>query len=113
VALAKVTRVYDSATVDLDERTELVRLAEAVARAELVEIRQSIGRWLVVVRDADLERNLRRAGDRLRWDPRNRGDGGLEALHGQRTHLVEIMSDGGFPGSIMRAGLISLWGVPG
>lgn len=37
VALAKVAGVHDPAILDLDECAELVCLAEAVARAELVE----------------------------------------------------------------------------
>ena len=38
VALAEMAGVDDPAVLDLDERAQLVRLAEAVARAELLEI---------------------------------------------------------------------------
>ena len=61
VALAKMSGIHDPAVLDLDERAQLVRLAEAVARSELLEIDEAIGRRLVVVGDAGLERDLRRA----------------------------------------------------
>ena len=69
VALAEMPGVHDPAVLDLDERAQLVRLAEAVARSELLEIDEAIGRRFVVVGDADLERDLRRPGDGLRRDP--------------------------------------------
>ena len=69
VALAQMPDVQDPAVLDLDERTQLVRLAEAVARSELLEIDEAIGWRLVVVGDAGLERDLRWPGDCLRRDP--------------------------------------------
>jgi hypothetical protein len=82
VALAQVAGVRDPSIFDLDECAELVRLTEAIARPELLEILKPIRRRLVVVGNADLEWDFRRAGDRLRRDPGHRGDGGLEALDG-------------------------------
>ena len=61
--------VDDSAVLDLDERAQLVRFAEAVARPELLEIIETIGGRLVVVGDAGLERDLRWARDGLGRDP--------------------------------------------
>ena len=69
VALAQMPRVHDPAVLDLDERAQLVRLAEAVARSELLEIDETIGRRLVVMGDAGLERDLRWARDGLGRDP--------------------------------------------
>ena len=53
VALAEMAGVDDSAVLDLDERAQLVRFAEAVARPELLEIIEMIGRRLVVVGDTE------------------------------------------------------------
>jgi hypothetical protein len=80
--------VHDPAVFDLDERAQLVRLAKAVARAQRLEVVQVV-RWrLVVVRDAQFERDLGRAGDGLGRDPRHRDDGRLEALAGHADRYL-------------------------
>ena len=83
VALAEVTVGLDPAVLDLDVGAQLVRLPEAIGATELLEIHELVRRRVVVVGDPELERDLRRAADRLRGDPRDRGDGRFEALRGQ------------------------------
>jgi hypothetical protein len=82
VTLAEMAGAHDPAVVDLDEGAQLVRLAEAVARPELLEIVDPVRRRLVVVGDAELERDLRRAADGLGRNPGHGGDGRFEALGG-------------------------------
>ena len=77
----------DPAVFDLDERPQLVRLAEAVGRPELLEVLEALGRRFVVVGDAQLERDLRRTGDGFGRDPGHGGDGRLETLRGHGDHL--------------------------
>jgi hypothetical protein len=89
VAAPKVPGVHDPTVLDLDERPELVRLAEPIRRPELLEVGQGVRRRLVVVGDAQLERDLRRAGDRLGRDPRDRGDGRLVTADSHRIPLPE------------------------
>ena len=69
MALAEVAGVHDAAVLDLDEGAQLVRLAELVARSQLLEIVEVIRRRVVVVGDAELERDLRRSRDRFGGDP--------------------------------------------
>src|SRR3954453_7116366 len=61
--------------VDLDRRAQLVRFAEEVALFHHIEVDDLVRRRLVVVRDAEAERELRQAFDGFRRDPRDRGDG--------------------------------------
>ena len=69
VALAEMAEPDDAAVLDVDECTELVRLAEAVIPAPGVEIVEHV-RWrLVVVGEARLERQLGESLDRLGRDP--------------------------------------------
>ena len=49
VALAEMPGVHDPAVVDLDERPQLVGLAEPVARPERLEIVEPVRRRLVVM----------------------------------------------------------------
>ena len=64
-AAAEVAAVDDPAVLDLDERPQLVGLAEAVGPAQLLEVARSdlVGWRLVVVGDAELERDLGQAFD--------------------------------------------------
>src|SRR5262245_44459096 len=84
MTLTQVAGVHDAPVLDLDERTQLVGLAETVARAEIVETIDPIRRRFVVVGDPELERDLRWAGDRLRWDPRDGDHRRFEALQDHR-----------------------------
>ena len=45
VSLAEVAVPDDASVLDLDERPELVRLAEPVRSAQLLEVIQVVGRW--------------------------------------------------------------------
>src|SRR3954452_9739585 len=60
--------------VDLDRRAQLVRFAEEVALFHHVEVDDLVRRRLVVVRDAEAEREPRQALDGFRGNPRDRGD---------------------------------------
>ena len=60
-----------AAVVDLDPGAQLVGLPEAVGVAQRFQLVEAVGRWAVVARDPELERQLRHALDRLRRDPRN------------------------------------------
>jgi hypothetical protein len=79
-AATRLAVVDDLAVLDLDPRAEAIGLAEAVAGVQPLEIAflQTVRRWLVVVADAELERNLRHALDRLGRNPRDRCDRRLE-----------------------------------
>jgi hypothetical protein len=44
VTLPEVAGVHDPAVVDLDERPQLVRLAEPIGRPELLEVLERVGR---------------------------------------------------------------------
>jgi hypothetical protein len=94
VALPQVPGVDDPAVLDLDERPQLVGLAEAIRRPEVLEVLEDVGRWLVVVGDAQFERDLRRSSDRLRRDPGHRGDGRLEAADGHEITSRRDVTDG-------------------
>ena len=84
----------DPSVLDLDERPELVRLAEPIRPAKLLEVVELVGRRLVVVGHAHLERDLREAGDGLRRDPGDRRDGRFDpgAGHGVTSSLRTISS---------------------
>ena len=58
----------------------MVRLAEPgfVSRSRKIALAEAIRRRLVVARDAQVERHFRQALDRLRRDPGDRGDRGLD-----------------------------------
>src|SRR5258708_38595835 len=58
--------------LDLDEGTELVRLAEAVIPAPGVEVVKHVRGWWVVMREARLERQLGQSLDRLGRNPGHR-----------------------------------------
>src|SRR5437588_1519654 len=75
----------DATVVDLDPGLQEVRLAETILVLEPRQVAggEPVGRRLVVVADPELERHLRHPFDRLRRDPRDRGDGFLDA-HGRR-----------------------------
>jgi hypothetical protein len=76
----RVPRVDDSAVVDLGPRREVVREPELAVGAQLFEVVEFVGRRVVVVREAALERALQHgARDRLGRDPRHRGDRGLDS----------------------------------
>ncbi len=100
VSLAEMTGAHDPPVLDLDERAQLVRLAEPVARPEILEAVQPVGRRVIVVGDPELEGDLRRPGDRLRRDPGHRGDGRLETLRGHSGHLVRDAADRN-PGGVL------------
>jgi hypothetical protein len=73
-----MTIVSDLPVLDLDPRTELVRLAEHVRLAEPVQALDPIRRWIVVMGDPKLEWQLGHAVDRLGRDPRQRSDRRLD-----------------------------------
>ena len=82
VPSAQVAAICDVALVaELDERPQLVGLAERVCLPQRVEILDHARRRVVVVGDADREREFRQALDGLRRDPRDCGDGRFDA-HG-------------------------------
>jgi hypothetical protein len=74
LSLVRVTD--DFPVLDLDRGDEMVRLAEPVLGAQTLEVTllEVVGRRLVVLRDAELERQLRHAFDRVRRDPGDRSD---------------------------------------
>ena len=86
-APAEVALPDDPAVLDLDVRSELVGLAEAVGGAERLEVVDAVGRWLVVVGDTHVERDPGHALDGLRRDPRDRGNARFMASssHGFQT----------------------------
>ena len=55
-APARLAVVDDLVAVDLDPGAQLVRLAERILAAELVEVGKNVRRRCVVVRDGELER---------------------------------------------------------
>jgi len=63
----------DLPVIRLDPGSEAVGLAEAILRAEALEVSllEAVGRRLVVVRDAELERKLWHSLDRVRRNPGN------------------------------------------
>jgi hypothetical protein len=67
----------DTAVLDLNPGLQLVRLTKAVGIAQPFEVAflEPIGRRLVVVANAHLERDLRQALDRLRGNPGDSGHG--------------------------------------
>src|SRR5439155_17287428 len=71
----RVPVVDDLAVLDLDPALQLVRLAEEIGPVHRVDVVDAVWRRSVVVGDADCERELRQSLDRLRRDPRDRGDG--------------------------------------
>ena len=82
VPSAQVAAVCDRAlATELDERPQLVGLAERVRLPQRVEILDHARRRVVVVGDANRERELRQALDGLRWDPRDCSEGRFDA-HG-------------------------------
>ena len=85
VPLAQVALPDDPSVLDLDERPELVGLAEPVRSAQLFKIVQVVGGWRVVMGDAHLERDLREAGDRFRRDPGDGRDGRFDSRVCQET----------------------------
>jgi hypothetical protein len=78
----------DPSVLDVDVRPELVRLAKPIRPAKLLEVLELIGRRLVVVGDAHLERDLREAGDGLRRDPGDRRHGRFDPGAGHVGHLI-------------------------
>ena len=70
--------VKDLAVLDFDPRLQLVRLAEEISPVHRVDVVDAIGRRGVVMGNAERERKLRQPFDRLRRDPRDRRDGGLD-----------------------------------
>ena len=58
VATSEVAVVHDLAVLHLDERVQLVRLAERVGLGHRLEVVDDLRRRLVVVGDAHRERNL-------------------------------------------------------
>ena len=61
----------DLAVLDVDVRTQLVRLAEGVGLDERAEVLDRVRRGIVVVGDAHRERHLRQPFDGLGRDPGN------------------------------------------
>src|SRR5215218_9352243 len=80
VAVAGVAVVDDAAVLDLDPGPQLVGEPEAVGLLEGLEVLQDVGRWRVVVGDAEAERQLGPgAFHRPERNPRQRGDRRLNA----------------------------------
>ena len=80
VPAAHVPVALDRAVVaELDEALELVRLAEEVRLAHRVEILDLVGRRIVVVGHAHRERKLGEPLDGLGGNPRDGGNGRLDA----------------------------------
>jgi hypothetical protein len=73
------------AVLDLDPRVQLVGEPDGIGRQQLLHIGQFIGRGLVVMRDAQAERQAEHALDRGGRDPRQAGGGGFVAPHPGRA----------------------------
>lgn len=70
--------VHDLAVLHLDERMQVVRLAEGVGLGHRLEVIDDVGWRLVVMGDAHRERNLGQPFYGFRRDPRYGCDGRLE-----------------------------------
>ena len=54
-AVTEMAMLDDAAIIDLDERTQLVRLAEAIVAAQRLQILDGHRWWRVVMGEANLE----------------------------------------------------------
>ena len=73
-----MTVVDDLVVLDLDPRFQLVRLTEEVGAVHRLEVVDPVRGRIVVVGDAERERQLRQPFDRLGRNPGNGSDGRVD-----------------------------------
>src|SRR5207244_1253660 len=83
----------DLAVLEVHPGFEVVGLTEAIGIAQPLEITlfQPVRRRFVVATDPELERDLGHAFDRLRRNPGDSGDGGLDSHRPTLTHWTRLM----------------------